>query len=104
MYRSAKEVFQNMHSIIEAEMILYNCITTCYHVCLFVFLFIDINECEMEIDNCHENATCNNTFGSFECTCIAGFDGEGVECTSKIIGKGPSIHYQYVNKSLPGIF
>ena len=68
------------------------------------FLFIDINECEMEIDNCHENATCNNTFGSFECTCIAGFDGDGVECTSKIIGKGPSIHYQYVNKSLPGIF
>ena len=50
--------------------------------------FIDINECEMEIDNCHENATCNNTFGSFECTCNAGFDGDGVNCTSKTVGKG----------------
>ena len=49
--------------------------------------FIDINECEMEIDNCHENATCNNTFGSFECTCNAGFEGDGVNCTSKTVGK-----------------
>ena len=44
---------------------------------------IDIDECASELDNCHENATCNNTFGSFECTCNAGFDGDGVNCTSK---------------------
>jgi len=53
-----------------------------------LFLFVDINECEVKVDNCHENATCNNTFGSFECTCIAGFEGDGVDCTSKIAGKG----------------
>ena len=35
------------------------------------------------MDNCHENATCNNTFGSLECTCNAGFEGDGVNCTSK---------------------
>ena len=44
---------------------------------------IDIDKCASELDNCHENATCNNTFGSFECTCNAGFEGDGVNCTSK---------------------
>ena len=48
-------------------------------------IFLDDDECVAELDNCHENATCNNTFGSFECTCIAGFDGDGVNCTSKAV-------------------
>ena len=43
----------------------------------------DIDECDLKIDNCHENATCNDTTGSFECTCDVGFEGDGVNCTSK---------------------
>ena len=38
-----------------------------------------------ELENCHKNAACNNTFGGFECTCNAGFDGDGVNCTSKLV-------------------
>jgi len=47
--------------------------------------FIDVDECVTEMDDCHVNATCNNTFGSFECTCVAGYEGNGVNCTSKTI-------------------
>ena len=47
-----------------------------------LLLSIDINECELEGDDCHMYATCTDTFGSFECTCNSGFEGDGVNCTS----------------------
>ena len=50
---------------------------------VLLFLPIDINECELGINNCDVNANCSNTFGTFECTCSAGFVGDGVNCTSK---------------------
>ena len=44
-------------------------------------LKIDINECKNEtLNNCHDNATCYNSFGSFTCSCKAGFKGNGVSC------------------------
>ena len=36
------------------------------------------------MDVCHENASCLNTYGSFECMCFDGFEGDGNNCTSKI--------------------
>ena len=45
--------------------------------------FADIDECELGIDNCHENSTCADVVGSFVCTCNNGFDRNGVDCTSK---------------------
>ncbi len=34
----------------------------------------------MKIDNCSENAMCNNTKGSFSCSCKPGFSGDGINC------------------------
>jgi len=40
----------------------------------------DLNECFLETHNCHENADCTNSIGSFECTCNDGFSGDGKMC------------------------
>lgn len=55
----------------------------------FIVLITDVNECvpdEMpkEYDhlenNCHLDANCTNTKGSFHCTCHLGYSGDGVSC------------------------
>lgn len=45
----------------------------------------DIDECGESVDNCDDNALCENTLSSFSCMCIAGYDGDGENCTSKIM-------------------
>ena len=40
----------------------------------------DLNECFLETHNCHENADCTNSIGSFECACNKGFSGNGTMC------------------------
>ena len=38
---------------------------------LYLIFSLDIDECEMETDNCDQ--TCTNTDGSFACSCLDGF-------------------------------
>ena len=40
----------------------------------------DINECETGDNNCHADASCTNTDGSFTCACNNGFLGDCVTC------------------------
>ena len=54
-----------------------------YSADLTMNVYLDIDECSEESDNCHEDATCTNSVGSFDCTCNAGYSGDGVNCTSK---------------------
>jgi len=61
-------------------------------------LHADIDECERGTDNCHVNAICTDVIGSFVCTCNSGFEGNGVNCTSKrflrtIAKEGMSLTY-----------
>ena len=41
----------------------------------------DINKCEGGTHNCSSNAVCNNTKGSYNCTCKPGYEGDGDNCT-----------------------
>ena len=40
----------------------------------------DIDECEIGKHNCHVNANCFDTPGSYECQCKEGFFGDGIIC------------------------
>ena len=41
-------------------------------------VFPDVDECQTS--PCHSNATCNNTDGSYICTCNSGYSGDGFTC------------------------
>ena len=36
--------------------------------------FLDVDECTSHIHDCHYNASCNNTDGSYTCKCKTGFN------------------------------
>lgn len=40
----------------------------------------DTDECALGLDTCGPLATCQNTVGSFECLCPAGFENDGDDC------------------------
>ena len=45
-------------------------------------VFSDIDECAMGRQNCSADAVCNNTKGSYNCTCKEGYYGDGNICRS----------------------
>ena len=50
----------------------------------FVLSTTDADECASpETHDCHPNAMCNNTEGSYVCRCLKGYDGDGRNCTGE---------------------
>ena len=48
-----------------------------------VFVYSDMNECSVSHRLCDVNANCINTPGSYYCSCLPGFTGNGEQCTGK---------------------
>ena len=58
-------------------------------------LSIDINECKEGLHGCHVNAICNNSAGSYNCTCKPGFIGdERNNCKGKVVIVVAFFHYK----------
>ena len=54
-----------------------------YIMCCFsISNLVDTDECST-LSPCHANATCNNTEGSYTCSCDNGFSGDGILCNGK---------------------
>ena len=47
----------------------------------FTLFCLDIDECAIKTDNCSLHAICNNTQGSFNCSCKDGFIIDGINST-----------------------
>ena len=45
----------------------------------------DINECNTATHTCDVNADCSDTTGSYMCTCLNGYTGDGYMCQSKFV-------------------
>ncbi|XP_033106654.1 fibrillin-1-like [Anneissia japonica] len=45
------------------------------------YYFVDDDECDLQTHECDANAQCENTIGSYDCTCNEGYSGDGFECT-----------------------
>ena len=62
-----------------------SCITVDRYVCCFLYylsFYLDINECELDgLNDCDGNADCIDTIGSYNCSCISGYEGDGFNCT-----------------------
>ena len=48
---------------------------------------LDEDECALETNTCNFDATCNNTIGSYKCTCNEGFTGNGAICKGMTLRK-----------------
>ena len=52
-------------------------------------MITDVDECLQSTDECHINATCDNTIGSYTCECVPDLTGNGTTCYGKYVQVQP---------------
>ena len=53
----------------------------CFWIMFLSFFSTDIDECLDISHNCHLSANCTNNAGSFSCSCLMGYTGDGISCS-----------------------
>jgi len=48
-------------------------------------MIIDVNECLANNGGCNPNAICENTIGSYNCSCKVGYSGNGTSCEGNVL-------------------
>ena len=69
--------------IVQAVFSVPNVDLTVWTLISFIYFFLDIDECSLSNVDCHANAYCTNTDGSYSCTCHSGYTGSGTACYGK---------------------
>ena len=68
----------------KSALVVDHSVLSIYYIILHTYN-TDINECARSQHNCHQNALCRNSQGSYECTCRRGFSGNGIQCFGRSI-------------------
>jgi len=66
----------------------------------------DVDECATNSHSCNENAACSNSVGSYNCTCITGFIGDGFNCSGELIQHAEmqaNLRTVWVKKIIPSL-
>ena len=51
---------------------------------MYIIFNVDTDECELRTGSCSENAACVNAVGSYICSCLGGYSGDGRACDSML--------------------
>jgi len=62
-----------------------------------MFFSVDVDECDVNapLHDCHPNATCENTIGSFTCVCNPSFTGSGKMCQRRSFQMSAASHCSF---------
>lgn len=78
---SAYQDFKEVGSHVKVRISVSNITEPCI---MMIHLISDVDECASDLDNdCHDNATCDDLEGSYECHCKIGFIGDGIMCSGE---------------------
>ena len=88
MDHTSATVSMAMSLILVGENVLVSAILVvkaqCYAMSYFLWTSLDVDECKLELDDCNENAICDNSDGGYTCSCKRNYFGNGKLCFGQL--------------------